>query len=320
MNTGFRTWSHRRAQTILLAAALMAAATASAAPIPPPDFRFIVTQGGTAVPGCTPFPGSPFGGTCGSETSGPGYAATSGGIGTPSYLPLTPGGTVLGTGTAVDALSDWSSGSTIHSRATLIYSFEATGPASVEFIPIDVLSTGLLSVVGDATANLSLVIRDQGTDANIPPGVPDPDPKGPLLDLTAHCAHGHCVSSWGLPGNLVTDLLCVVNGDNYTVSIRATTSAGRGWGKTPSIGSAILDPVIKLDPPSPTSCPLTVDPSSIRITTSPGTSTGVTTGVPEPSALSLAVLAGLGLLLAKFYRRGLRPSRSLVPATPRRRL
>jgi len=195
---------------------------------------------------------------------------------------------VLGPGTAVDALSNWSSGAPVRSSATMSYSFEATGPASVDFIPIEVLSKGLLAVAGDGTANLSLVIRDAGTDANIPPGVPDPDPDHPLLDLTAHCSHGKCSSSWD--GHLVTDTFCVVNGDNYVITISATTTAGPG-GQT-NRASAVLDPEIKVDPPYPKTCPVDVSPSELKLATGPGASTGF---VPEPSALSLVALAAIAL-------------------------
>jgi hypothetical protein len=264
----------------------LAARTAMADPIPPATFTFDVAQSWTLLPGCTPFTGSPSGGTCGSETSGPGYAATSGGIGTPSFLPLTPGGTDLGPGTAVDASSDWSSGSKVYSAAILTYSFQATGPSSVAFIPIDVLSTGLTSVSGNGYSLLSLVIKDQGTD---------------LLDLTAHCAWGKCVSDWGTPGNLLTDMLCVANGDNYTITIKALTSAGQGGGGKTSTASAILDPVIKLDPPSPATCTAGVPLSELSIHTSPGTSTG--TSVPEPAPLVLAASGALGLALLSLGRR-----------------
>jgi len=291
-------WSpaHCRGQLVFIAATL-AAAAAQAAPLPPAHFIFDVTQGSTVLPGCTPPRGTPLGGICGSETSGPGFAATSGGIGTPSYLPVTPGGTVLGTGTAVDAISTWTSGASIRSTAIMTYSFEATGPASVDFIPIDVISKGLTSVVGDGTATLYLVIRDAGTEANIPRGVSDPDPSGPLLDLTAKCKHGSCTSNWGVPGHSLTNMLCVVNGDHYTLTIVAKTTASSGWKGSANSASAVLEPELEIDPPYPTSCPTNVNPSELKITTSPGASTGVR-GVPEPSGLSLAVVAAIGLGLS----------------------
>jgi hypothetical protein len=280
-------WQARYGHTFFIAAVVLAARTTFATPIPPATFTFDVAQSWTLLPGCSPFKGSPSGGTCGSETSGPGYAATSGGIGTPSFLPLTPGGTDLGPGTAVDASSDWSSGSKVYSAAILTNSIQATGPASVAFIPIDVLSTGMTSVAGNGYSALSLVIKDQGTD---------------LVDLTAHCAGGTCVSDWGTPGNLLTDMLCVANGDNYTITIKALTSAGKGSGGKSSTASAVLDPVIKLDPPSPATCPVGVPLSELAIHTSPGTSTG--TGVPEPSPLILAAAGALGLgLLSRGRRR-----------------
>jgi hypothetical protein len=290
----------RRAAALLMVA-LASPLASVAAPIPPADFTFDVATGGALLPDCSPFRGLAGGGSCGSETSGPGFAATSGGIGTDSYLPLTPGGTVLGTGTAVDALSNWSSGGRIRSSATLSYSFEATGPAGVNFIPVDVLSKGLTAIAGNATASLSLVIRDAGTDANIPPGTPDPDPHGPLLDLSAHCAAGVCVGDWGTSGQLMTDLLCVVNGDNYVITISAVTSAGKGAPGAAESASAVLDPVIKLDPPYPTSCPVKVSLSSLALHTSPGTSTG--TSVPEPAPLGLAAIAAFGFIVMLLLRR-----------------
>jgi len=280
------------AAAVMLGGFAIVGGTAHAVPIPPPDFSYDVTQGRTVLAGCTSFGGAIDGGTCGSQVSGPGYAATSGGIGTASYLSITPGGTVLGTGTAVDATSTWTSGAFDRSNATLTYSFEATGPANVDFIPIDVLSTGLLAAAGDSTAYLSLIIRDSGTDANIPPGVPDPDPRGPLLDLTAFCTHGSCFDDWGSAGQQLTDPLCVVNGDNYTITIVASTAAGPGFNADNS-ASATLDPVIKLDPPYPTSCSVAASFSTLGLDTSPGTSTGY--AVPEPSALGLALIGAFGL-------------------------
>ncbi len=288
----------------LLSCTALVAGSALAVPIPSSQFLFDVTQGGTSAPGCTPFPGGGAGGSCGSETSGPGYAATSGGIGTASYLPVTPGGTVLGTGTAVDASSTWTSGGRVLSVATMTYSFEATGPASVDFIPIDVISTGLESSFGDSGALLSLVITDSGTDANIPKGVPDPDPRQPLLSLTGYCLDGSCLSAWGTPGQERSDLICVVNGDNYEVTITAATSAAQGQRGTSDTASAVLDPVIKLDPPYPTSCDAGVNINALNLKTGPGSSTGLV-AVPEPGALALvfAAMAALGLLLVSRRRR-----------------
>jgi hypothetical protein len=285
---------------ILMAVATLAAGTAlGTTPIPPAKFTFDVSQSGTVVPGCMPH-ATLLGGTCGSETSGPGFAATSGGIGTESYLPVTPGGTVLGTGTAVNALSDWTSGAAIHSTATMTYSFQATGPSSVDLIPVNVISKGLVDLIGNSSASLSLIVLDQGPNGNIPHGVPDPDPPGPLLDLSANCSNGKCsFDSWGsAPGHELTNMLCVVNGDNYVLTIKARTTAASGSPGTQDSAAAVLDPVIKLDPPTRPSCPITVDPSLLRVTTGPGASTGVPSGVPEPSTLSLAAFAAIGLALA----------------------
>ena len=280
-----------------LSVTVLAARAALATPIPPPVFTYDVFHDGTHLSGCTSITGSSAGGTCGSETSGPGYAATSGGIGTASYLPVTPGGTVLGTGTAVDAMSTWTSGSADLSDAKLAYSFEATGPSDIDFIPIDVLSTSLIDATGDSTAFLSLVITDEGTDANIPPGVPDPDPPGPLLKLTEFCSHGSCLGAWGTTGQQLTSALCVVNGDNYVVTIDALTTAGPGFGTNSA--SAVLDPEIKVDPPYPTSCPEPpgLSPTALAVDTSPGTSTGFVT-VPEPSTVGLGAI---GLLALGFF-------------------
>lgn len=282
MNTGWMKLTQARGRVILCAAALAAGTASADMPIPPPQFNFIVLQGTTPLSGCTSSAGAPNGGTCGAESSGPGFAATSGGIGTLSYLPVTPGGTPLGNGTAVDATSTWRSGLTVYSAASLAYSFEVQAPANVQYIPIDILSTGLLKDVGDANASLSLTVDGPGSAV-------------PLLDLTAHCAEGQCVSSWGTPGQTLTNMLCVVNGDSYLITIGAVASAAQGWGSGANTASATLDPVIKLDPPYPSSCQSPADPSQIHILTSPGTSTGVIPGVPEPSGLSLAVLGALGL-------------------------
>jgi len=296
MNT-HRSYGHGTA--ILMAIATLASGTAlGATPIPPAVFTFDVSQGGTVVSDCMPHP-TLLGGSCGSETSGPGFAATSGGIGTASYLPVTPGGTVLGTGTAADALSNWTSGGAIHSTATMTYYFEATGPSSVNLIPVDVISKGLVDLVGNSTASLSLTVLEKGGDGNIPPGVPDPDPPGPLLDLSAKCSHDKCsFDSWGsAPGHELTNLLCVVNGDNYALTIQVSTSAAP-WQGTPDSASAVLDPLIKIDPPTQPNCPITVDPSLLKVTTGPGASTGFSSGVPEPSTLSLAAFAAIGLAFA----------------------
>jgi len=296
---------------VLMVLATLASGTAlGATPIPPAEFTFDVTQGGIVLSDCEPHP-TLLGGTCGSETSGPGFAATSGGIGTPSYLPVTPGGRMLGTGTAVDALSEWTSGAAIRSTAAMTYSFQATGPSNVDLIPVAVISKGLVDLVGDSTASLTLIVRDQGPNGNIPHGLPDPDPRGPLLDLTAKCSHGKCsVDSWGsAPGHELTNLLCVVNGDNYVLTIKARTTAASGWPGTSDSASAVLDPVLKLDPPSDASCPLQGSPSLYKIVTGPGASTGVPSGVPEPATLSLAAFAAVGLAFAARRRRSPEGSR-----------
>jgi hypothetical protein len=284
-------------QGALLAAftVLSSAPVFADAPLPPSRFYFDVIEGHRPLPDCTRRHGSSSGGTCGSESSGPGFAATSGGIGTESYLPVTPGGTVLGTGTAVDALSTDDSGwGSVKTIAAMTYSFQASGPSSVQFIPIDILSTGLTSVAGDGKAFLSLTVWGPGGDG-----------KGPLLDLTAKCSHGECTSSWS--GEQLTDALCVINGDNYKIDITAVTSArGRPSAQSNS-ASAVLDPLIKLDPPSPKSCPITVPIDELSLRTGPGASTGF--AAPEPSPLSLALAAGGGLLLFGRRRRLLRARR-----------
>lgn len=291
------------ASATLLGMTAFLAARAFAVPIPPANFTYDVSSGGSILGGCAPAATS-VGGTCGSEGSSPGYAATSGGIGTASYLPVTPGGTVLGNGTAVDAMSTWTAGASVASNAVITYSFEATGPANVDYIPVDVLSTGLLSASGDGTAHLTLVISDSGTDANIPPGVPDNGP-GTLLTLTASCADGSCISDWYTANNVLSDQFCVVNGDNYTITIDASTTAGPGAGGKNS-ASAVLDPRIILDPPYPTVCNPAVPLSQLGVDTGPGASTGfLEVGVPEPSVLSLAAIGMLGMGgLALRRRRG----------------
>lgn len=300
MNTMQRTHHHRTSLALALVGAFATGVALAEAPIPPADFSFDVTQGSHSLFGCMPRAGL-NGGTCGSETSGPGFAATSGGIGTPSYLPVTPDGTLLGTGTAVDALSNWESGGSVRSIATLSYFFEASGPSNVDFIPIDVLSRGLVTASGNATSYISLSVWDAGGDANIPPGVPDPDPKGPLLDLTAKCSHGVCTGSWG-SGMELTDALCVVNGDNYEIKISAITTARSSAHSAPDSASALLDPVIKLDPPYPKTCPVSVPISALSLRTGPGASTGVS--APEPSTLSLAGIAALGFgFMTRLHRR-----------------
>lgn len=300
MNTMQRTHHHRTSLALALVGAFATGVALAEAPIPPADFSFDVTQGSHSLFGCMPRAGL-NGGTCGSETSGPGFAATSGGIGTPSYLPVTPDGTLLGTGTAVDALSNWKSGGSVRSIATLSYFFEASGPSNVDFIPIDVLSRGLVTASGNATSYISLSVWDAGGDANIPPGVPDPDPKGPLLDLTAKCSHGVCTGSWG-SGMELTDALCVVNGDNYEIKISAITTARSSAHSAPDSASALLDPVIKLDPPYPKTCPVSVPISALSLRTGPGASTGVS--APEPSTLSLAGIAALGFgFMTRLHRR-----------------
>ena len=304
--------SYGHGMAILMAIATLASGTAfGATPIPPAEFTFEVGQGGSVLSDCMPHP-TLLGGLCGSETSGPGFAATSGGIGTESYLPVTPGGTELGTGTAVKALSDWTSGGAIHSTATMTYYFEATGPSSVNLIPVAVISKGLVDLVGNSSASLSLMVTDRGGDANIPPGVADPDPHGPLLDLTANCSHGKCsFDSWGgAPGNELTNVLCVVNGDNYELTIDAMTTAASGWHGAQDSASAVLDPVIKLDPPTQPHCPITVDPRLLKVVTGPGASTGVPSSVPEPSTLSLAAFAAVGLAFAARRRRTPLPPRN----------
>jgi hypothetical protein len=272
---------HATAATLLGITTLGAGGT-FAGPIPPAHFTYDVIHGRKVLADCTAFLGSSAGGTCGSEGSSPGYAATSGGIGTPSYLPM------LGTGTAVDATSDWKSGAWVFSNAAMTYSFEATGPAGDNLIPIDVLSTGLIGSSRDAAAYLSLVISG-----------PDSGHQGPLLDLTALCLGDNCFSDWSTPSHELTDGLCVVNGDIYTVTIEAATAAGPGkrrrWHQDGG-ASAELDPKIILDPPTVADCPLTGSLSEYTLETGPGASTGyLASAVPEPSVLSLAALGALGL-------------------------
>jgi hypothetical protein len=263
---------------------------ALADPIPPAHFTYDVYSGRTILADCTPFWGTSMGGSCGLEGSAPGYAATSGGIGTPSYLPVTPGGTVLGPGTAVDAMSTSGPRDWVFSNAAMTYSFEATGPVGDSLVPINIFSTGLLSASRDAAAYLSLTVS--GPDPIDPQG-PDLNWKhvSPLLDLSAFCLGDSCFSDWGTPGHEVTDPLCVVNGGIYTVTIDAKTAAGPHSGNR---ASAVLDPRIILDPPSVPSCPLTGSLSEYSLETGPGASTGYVAAVPEPSALSLGAIGGLG--------------------------
>jgi hypothetical protein len=158
-------------------------------------------------------------------------------------------------------------------------------------IPVDVISKGLVDLVGNSTASLSLTVLGQG--------------HSPLLDLSAKCSHGNCsFDSWdGAPGRELTNLLCVVNGGDYVLTVEASTTAAPAHG-TQDSASAVLDPVIKIDPPT-SDCPITVDPHLLKVTTGPGASTGVSigAGVPEPSTLSLAAFAAIGLGLASRRRR-----------------
>ena len=274
-----RTRSSARASCAATATVLgitaFGAGSALADPIPPAHFTYDVFSGRTLLPDC--MQDASAGGSCGSEASIPGYAATSGGIGTGCYLPVTPGGTVLGTGTAVDAMSTSAFGEWVQSNAEMTYSFRATGPAGDSLIPIDVLSTGLISSSGDASAHLSLTVSGPGA--------------GDLLDLSASCSDETCTSDWGTPGHELTDGLCIGNGDIYTITIDAGTAAGARQGALGG-ASAVLDPRIIFDPPSVPSCTLIGSLSEYTLQTSAGTSTGH--AVPEPSALSLAAIGVLG--------------------------
>ena len=287
-----RTRSIARARWVaaagLMGITVLATEAAFAGPMPPAHFTYDVVQGRTILEDCTPLRGSTVGGDCGSPGTAPGYAGTSGGIGTPSYLPT------FGTGTAIDSMSTWTSGGRVHSNAEMTYSFEATGPAGDDLIPIDVLSTGLISSSGNAGAYLSLVISGPDPDH---PGSGGSDWSAPLLDLTGFCFRDDCFSDWGTPGQQLTDGLCVVNGDLYTVTIDALTTAGPGRHRHgDGSASAQLDPKIILDPPTVADCPLNGSPSDYSITTSPGASTGyLVTAVPEPPVLGLAVIGALGL-------------------------
>jgi hypothetical protein len=295
------------AAATLLGITVFAAGRAFADPIPPAHFTFDVYHGRMVLADCTPWWGTTLGGTCGSEGSAPGYAATSGGIGTPSYLPVTPGGTVLGTGTAVDAMSIGTSQGWVHSNAAMTYSFEATGPAGDSLIPIDVLSTGLISASGDAGAFLSLVISGPKGGDPLEPGA-DWKWNKSLLDLSAFCLRDSCFSDWGTPGHQLTDPLCVVNGDIYTITIDAQTGAGPRW-RGENSASAVLDPRLILDPPSVPGCPLMGSLSEYTLETGPGASTGyAVAAVPEPSMISLAAIGALGWGWLGFgWRRQSRP-------------
>jgi hypothetical protein len=292
--------ARRRRHTAMFAAAaaLLGGSALADDSLPPAKFYYDVSQGHSPLEGCSQHH-STIGGSCGSESSGPGYAITSGGIGSPSYVPVTPGDTVLGTGTAVDSTSSWTEGSGIRSVAAMSYVFQASGPSNVGYIPIDVLSTGLVAASGDAASFVKLAIYDE--DANS---------HSPVLDLTAKCSHGECWSAWN--GSELTNSLCVANGSDYLVKVVAVTRASAGSGTDTS--SALLDPVIKLDPPAPKTCPISVPISEFTLRVSPGASTGV--AAPEPSTLSLMLgaLAGFGLLT--LWRRRVSPRRLTVVIRP----
>lgn len=284
---------------LLTVGALVAPQAWADAPLPPASFTTDVLVNGFSQ--CSGSINSSSDGIC---SFGSSFAHTDGGVpGTSGFDPTVAPGTHVGATALAPGVA---------AVADMTYLIQVNGPAAPNHqVAVDMFSTGLASVLnpsgtGQSFALVALSVTNEGSSR----GALDPT-KGMIIDShfdDVSCSSAGCLQqgmAWSQPNALQGDHLCLTLGNEYLITIQASSSvAGMG-----TSAMASIDPQIVVDPvqlEASAGCFQPSNPSLYTIAVSPGASTGGTTSVPEPGILALSMLALLMLGLSRAGGRRMR--------------